>query len=222
MTIDTEDLLNSIINSFGRMNYIKPDDIPNIDLYMDQVTSFLDEQLKPTARVRVSDERLMTKTMINNYAKNDVIPPPVKKKYTKEHMLILIIVYYYKSILQINDIQDLLKPITDRFFGREGDYGIEEIYNEIFDSKGEQLKEVTADVLAKYEESLKSFEDAPVDSKEYLQLFDFLCTLSCDVFVKKLLIEKIVDSLRENRKKETNKYDIAVDKKAAKNAYQTE
>lgn len=222
MTIDTDDLLNSIITSFGKMTYIKPEDIPNIDLYMDQVTSFLDERLRPTARVKVSEDRLMTKTMINNYAKNDVIPPPVKKKYSKEHILILIIVYYYKSILQINDIQDLITPITDRFFGKNSDFGIEDIYNEIFNSKSEQLKAVTEDVLEKYQESLKSFDDAPVDSKEYLQLFDFLCTLSCDIFVKKLLVEKIVDSLRENRAKETNKYDISVNKKQIKDAYKTD
>lgn len=222
MTIDTDDLLNSIITSFGKMTYIKPEDIPNIDLYMDQVTSFLDEQLRPTARIKISDDRLMTKTMINNYAKNDVIPPPVKKKYSKEHILILIIVYYYKSILQINDIQDLIKPITDRFFGKDSDFGIEEIYNEIFNTKGKQLKEVTEDVLKKYNESMQSFDDAPGDSKEYLQLFDFLCTLSCDIFVKKLLVEKIVDSLRENRAKEANKYDIQVDKKQVKDVYKTD
>lgn len=222
MTIDTDDLLNSIITSFGKMSYIKPEDIPNIDLYMDQVTSFLDEQLRPTARVRVSDERLMTKTMINNYAKNDVIPPPEKKKYSKEHLLVLIIVYYYKSILQINDIQELINPITDRFFGKDSDYTIEDIYNEIFNSKGEQLKEVTDDVLKKYSEAMESFENAPGDSKAYLQLFSFVCTLACDVFVKKLLIEKIVDSLKDNRKKGANKYDIPVNKKAAKEAYRTD
>lgn len=219
MTIDTEDLLNSIITSFGKMTYIRPDDIPNIDLYMDQVTSFLDDNLKATSRAKTSDERLMTKTMINNYAKNDVIPPPVKKKYSKEHMLILIIVYYFKSILQINDIQELLTPITDRFFGKDSDYGIEEVYNEIFNSKASQLKEVTEDVLSKYAESMKTFKDAPVDSRDYLQIFDFVCALSCDVFVKKLLIEKIVDSLKDNRGKESNKYDISVSKAAAKDAY---
>lgn len=219
MTIDTEDLLNSIITSFGKMTYIRPDDIPNIDLYMDQVTSFLDDNLKATSRAKTSDERLMTKTMINNYAKNDVIPPPVKKKYSKEHMLVLIIVYYFKSILQINDIQELLTPITDRFFGKDSDYGIEEVYNEIFNSKASQLKEVTEDVLSKYAESMKTFKDAPVDSRDYLQIFDFVCALSCDVFVKKLLIEKIVDSLKDNRGKESNKYDISVSKAAAKDAY---
>ena len=46
--------------------------------------------------------------MINNYAKNDLLPPPIKKKYSKEHVLLLIFIYYYKGILSISDIQKVL------------------------------------------------------------------------------------------------------------------
>ena len=41
MTIDTKDMLNSILSSIARIDYVKPEDIPNIDLYMDQVTTFM-------------------------------------------------------------------------------------------------------------------------------------------------------------------------------------
>ena len=92
MKIDTDDFLNSIKESFARMKYIKSGEIPNIDLYMDQVTTFLDEKLKSSARNSQEDEKLVTKTMINNYTKNDVIPPPIKKKYNKDHMFLLIFV----------------------------------------------------------------------------------------------------------------------------------
>ena len=214
MTIDTDDLLNSIIKTFGRMKYITPDEIPDIDLYMDQVTTFMDEHLKSSTRIQ-TDEKLMTKTMINNYAKNDVIPPPVRKKYTKEHVLVLIIVYYFKSILQINDIKDLIKPVTDKFFGNGCDFAIEDIYNEIFSDKKDQLDKILEDVKSEYEESLTKFKDAPEDDREYLELFSFVCTLGCDVFVKKLLIEKIVDSLRAHKAEDgqkENKYDMMPEK----------
>ena len=79
MTIDKDDLLNSILDSLGRIQYIKSADIPNIDLYMDQVTTFMESKLKNTSRNPEAD-KLLTKTMINNYAKNDLLPPPVKKK----------------------------------------------------------------------------------------------------------------------------------------------
>ena len=43
MIFDKEDMLNSILTSLSHLDYIKSTDIPNIDLYMDQVTTFMDE-----------------------------------------------------------------------------------------------------------------------------------------------------------------------------------
>ena len=93
MTIERENLLKSILESLGRIEHIRLEDIPNIDLYMDQVTTFMDKQLKNTTRNPEGD-KILTKTMINNYAKNDLLPPPVKKKYSKEHIVLLIFIYY--------------------------------------------------------------------------------------------------------------------------------
>ena len=115
MTVDLENLLTSILDSISRIEHVNPDDIPNIDLYMDQVTTFMDTRLKSSSRFP-GEDKIMTKTMINNYAKNNLIPSPNKKRYSKEHILLLIFVYYYKSILSITDIQTMLKPLTDRYF----------------------------------------------------------------------------------------------------------
>ena len=111
MTLETGDLLQSILDSLDRIDYIRPDDIPDIELYMDQVTTFMDSRLKNAARNPEAD-KILTKTMINNYAKNDLLPPPVRKKYSREHMLLLIFIYYFKGILSISDIQTVLKPIN--------------------------------------------------------------------------------------------------------------
>ena len=106
MTIDSENILNSILSSLERIDYIKPTEIPNIDLYMDQVTTFMEENLASTKRHK--DDKILTKTMINNYAKNKLLPPPEKKRYSREHLLMLIFIYYFKNILSISDIQTLL------------------------------------------------------------------------------------------------------------------
>ena len=50
MTINTDDLLNSILQSLDRIDHIDSEDIPNIDLYMDQVTTFMDKRLRSTTR----------------------------------------------------------------------------------------------------------------------------------------------------------------------------
>ena len=114
MTIDSQNLLESILESLDRIDYIHPEDVPGIDLYMDQVTTFMDSQLKSSKRYE--EDKILTKTMINNYAKNRLLPPPEKKKYSREHMLLLIFIYYFKNILSISDIQSLLTPLTEKYF----------------------------------------------------------------------------------------------------------
>ncbi|MEG0806687.1 MAG: DUF1836 domain-containing protein [Lachnospiraceae bacterium] len=195
MTINTEDLLNSILGSLSRIDYIKPNDFPDIALYMDQVTTFMDSHL--TASKRHSQDKVLTKTMINNYAKNNLLPPPVKKKYSKEHLLTLIFIYYFKNILTINDIQSILNPLTGKYFGEEIGFNLEDIYEEVFHLEKDQVERMKEDIILKFEVSRSTFPNAPEQDSEFLQMFSFICLLSFDVYVKKQLIEKMIDSLQE-------------------------
>lgn len=194
MTIDSDDLLNSIMSSLDRIEVIKPEDIPNIDLYMDQVTTFMDGKLRSSARYPEED-KILTKTMINNYAKNDLLPPPVKKKYSREHVLLLIFIYYYKNILSINDIQALLSPISRQFFQNGKEFNLESVYREVFALEKAQVEALKADVLEKYKQSEETFQNAPEESGDFLRKFAFICMLAFGVYVKKLIIEKMVDGL---------------------------
>lgn len=194
MTIDSDDLLNSILASLGRIEIIAPEDIPNIELYMDQVTTFMDNKLRSSARYP-DEDKIMTKTMINNYTKNNLLPPPVKKKYSKEHVLLLIFIYYYKNILSISDIQTLLGPITEHFFQSEDEFNLESIYREAFSMEEQQLDALKEDVVQKFKAAEQTFQDAPEENRDFLRKFSFICTLSFDVYMKKLMIEKLVDEL---------------------------
>ena len=149
MTIDREDLLNSIIESLDRIHHISLDDIPNIDLYMDQVTTFMESRLRSTTRNPAGD-KILTKTMINNYAKNNLLPPPVKKKYSKEHILLLIFIYYYKGILSIGDIQTLLGPLTQKYFHTPSqELNLGTIYEEVFSLEKEEIADLQKDIEKK-------------------------------------------------------------------------
>lgn len=192
MTIDEKDLLNSILESLARIDYIKPGELPNIDLYMDQVTTFIDTQLSVSKRH--PEDKVLTKTMINNYAKNNLLPPPIKKKYSKEHLLALIFIYYFKNILSIGDIQAILNPITDRYFASDAGLNLEDIYSEVFRLEEAEIKNMQKDITRKYHTSQQTFSDAPEEERENLQHFSFLCMLSFDVYVKKQLIEKMIDA----------------------------
>lgn len=200
MTLDADNLINSIMESLERIEYIKPEDIPNIELYMDQVTTFMDSKLRASSR-NPGDDKILTKTMINNYTKNDLLPPSLKKKYSKEHVLLLIFIYYFKSILSINDIQNLLQPITEQFFQNDKEFDLQKIYEEVFSMEKEQVEVLKDDVIKKYEKAKATFLDAPDESKEFLQKFSFICLLSFDVYVKKLMIEKILDDFNPGKNK---------------------
>lgn len=203
MTIDEKDLLNSILNSLSRIDYIKPEDIPNIDLYMDQVTTFINEQLADTKRY--PDDKILTKTMINNYTKNNLLPPPEKKKYSKEHLLTLIFIYYLKGILSINDIQNLLNPITDKYFSGSGELDLTAIYEEVFGLEKDETGMLAKDITRKFNTSSRTFQNAAPEERENLQLFSFLCLLSFDVYVKRMLIEKIIDARLSGKSDEKGK-----------------
>lgn len=203
MTINTEDLINSIIESLGRIHHIKLEDIPNIDLYMDQVTTFMESRLKNTTR-NPGEDKILTKTMINNYAKNDLLPPPVKKKYSKEHLILLIFIYYYKGILSINDIQILLKPLTEKYFQTNGALNLGSIYEEVFSLEKTEVEDLKEDIIKKFTTSRDTFKNAPEEDREILQLFSFISMLSYDVYVKRLLIEKMVDSFKSATANDSN------------------
>lgn len=190
-----EEKLDALLARLDSLNNIKIDEIPKIDLYMDQVTTFMDTQLKSTKRHQT--DKLLTKTMINNYAKNDLLPPPLKKKYSKEHVLVLIFIYYFKNILSINDIQGLLKPITEQYFAKGSEIDLESIYNEVFRLEPEQLEKLKEDVIQKYRSAETTFENTKEEDSEFLHLFSFICMLSFDVYVKKLIIEKLIDQMRQ-------------------------
>ncbi len=202
MTIDTKDALNSILSSIARIDYVRPKDIPNIDLYMDQVTTFMEQQLKRTKRYE--DDKILTKTMINNYAKNNLLPPPVKKKYSKEHVLVMIFIYYFKSFLSIKDIERLLSPITEKCFSEEPDLDITAIYEEVCQMEKSRIDSLQEDIRRSYALAEDSFSYLPEAEREYLQQFAFICNLSFDVYVKKLILEKLIDEIPEipdNKKK---------------------
>lgn len=203
MDINKDEYLKQIYDLISDMGHIQSKDIPNIDLYMDQVTTFMEEQLASTKRYE--EDKILTKTMINNYAKNNLLPPPDKKKYSKEHQLLLVFIYYFKSILSIKDIEKLLKPLTETYFHKDGDFSLTQLYNEVWNLEPERKKLLLKDVESIYKTTTDTFSQAPDNEKDYLQLFSLICSLSFDVYMKKLIIERLIDKLPESapEKKET-------------------
>lgn len=188
-----DDYIRDILKNMQKMKYISPDDIPDIDLYMDQVTTFMDEHLKMSRRFE--EDKLITKTMINNYTKNNLLPPPDKKKYNKDHILLMIFIYYFKNILSINDIRSIFVPLSEKFYGgKNKEINLEEIYEEVFGYQKEYVDDLILDIIRKYKKATKAFAgDKNPEDREFLTTFSLICTLSFDVYVKKMLVERLID-----------------------------
>ena len=202
MTIDKDDLLNSILASIDRIHNVRSNEIPDVDLYMDQLTNLMNGLLSHTTR-NPGEDKILTKTMINNYAKNDLLPPPDKKKYSREHILMLIFIYYSKGIMSITDIRTMLGPLTERYFHSDGAIDLTAIYDEVFSMESERTKELKESVSSMYRRAGTTFADCPEEDREILQLFAFIFMLGYDVYTKRLLIEKLLDTFGEVSKNDS-------------------
>ncbi|MBQ7370324.1 MAG: DUF1836 domain-containing protein, partial [Blautia sp.] len=194
MTDNEKIMMTMILDTLSGLDHIHPEDIPDIDLYMDQVTTYMETQLAQSKRY--PDDKILTKTMINNYAKNDLLPSPEKKRYSKEHLLLLIFIYYFKNFLSISDIKTLLDPITEKYYKADTDQDMTYIYDEVFSMEKGQIERLEKELIKQYRVAASTFQDAGEEEREKLIRFSFICLLSFDVYVKKMMVERMIDEMR--------------------------
>ena len=193
MKINMDELLDSMLEGISNMDYVRSEDIPNIELYMDQVTSFMNDHLQNSRRFE--DDKILTKTMINNYAKNKLLPPPIKKRYSKEHLFVLVFIYYMKGFFSLSDIQTILKPVTDRFAESDESLSIEDIYAEVHRLGSEHISDISRDIMNSFHTAANSLEGYDGEDRDTLQLFNFICLLCFDIYLRKQVIERLIDSI---------------------------
>lgn len=208
--MNSEELLQHVLEEVKKFNL---DDIPNIDLYMDQVTTYLNGKFK--AAKRYDDDKLLTKTMINNYAKSKLLPAPEKKKYSKDHILILALIYFFKNVISINDVTKVLKPLENEYFHNE-DKPLDHIITVFLDYVRDN--EFTLPLVEEFNKCYDFFDTVESENKDYLQTLGLIGVLSYDMFIRKILIEKLVDSLPDipedkEVKSEKKEKDVKSDKK---------
>lgn len=186
-----EELLQ-IIGRLQLKEKIELESIPNLDLYMDQVITLFEEKLGYTKRYGA--DKLLTKTMINNYTKDKLLMPAVKKKYTKEHILLMILLYDLKQILTISDIKRLFAIVI-----KEGSVDSEllsEVYQMFIDLKIQgadefenEVEKISNSIYSKLE-NLVIEEEIDRDKLENM-LQVILLTEKANYY--KRLAEKIID-----------------------------
>ncbi|MCJ7689419.1 MAG: DUF1836 domain-containing protein [Clostridiaceae bacterium] len=167
-------------------------EIPCVDLYMDQVTTFFDEKL--SSLKRNEEDKILTKTMINNYTKGKVLIPAKNKKYTNEHMILLTLIYNLKQTISISDINTIFNSIIDVKTSKDTSISLEDLYNNFLDIKEVQNQEFALDV-DKYSEYIKvKIKKMGKEDGELIELILMVLLLINKANMQKRLAEKLIDN----------------------------
>ncbi|MFD2629054.1 DUF1836 domain-containing protein [Oceanobacillus kapialis] len=172
-------------------------DIPDIDLYMDQVIQLFEKKFSPAKRNE--EEKVLTKTMINNYAKGKLFFPIKNKKYSRDHIMLISMIYQMKGALSIHDVKQTLEPLNNKIVNEEIDLlSLYMSYLTLFDQNLELFKH---DVHQHIEEAHS--EAAKIGDKEEAYLVKLLLVTTfteLSNFYRKAA-EKLVDDLMEEAPK---------------------
>ena len=173
--------LKNLIDSLHIDKILNENEIPNIELYMDQLTTFLNENLT----INSKNDKVLTKSIINNYTKDKVLPPPIKKKYSKNHIMILILICNMKQVLSINDIKTFTSHLDEDTL---------KVYKSFIDIKTNINKNFEDDI---YNIISKNNKINIENDEIYLLLF----SLIIESANKKMLAEKIIEVYFNNQEK---------------------
>ena len=132
-TYDTNRIGNDY-HQVASQSHLSSDDIPDLDLYIDQIITLFDQKLENNKRYE--DDKLLTKTMVNNYSKAKVITPIKGKKYSKEQIISMLMIYQLKNSLTIQEIKQLLTPYYQE------NISLENIYNQFYQIQDKQQDEL--------------------------------------------------------------------------------
>ncbi|WP_326511851.1 DUF1836 domain-containing protein [Clostridium intestinale] len=189
--------LDKLIDNLYLDEIIELDEIPELDLYMDQVIQLFENKYNKT--LRTEEDKVLTKTMINNYAKDKIFMPIKNKKYSKEHLILISLIYELKGSLSISDIKKVLTPIVSTLNNNE-EYDIRSLYRDYTEVYGEDVnlfKESAADRLKYIEDKLKIEKGILDGFNRKLVLLSSLVNMSN--FYRRLA-EKVVDDINSSDK----------------------
>ena len=82
------------------------EELPALDLYMDQLVSYINSAYYPAAD---PTELPLTRSMVNNYVKQKIIPAPTNKRYQRQHLALLILIYALKKVFSLPECVDLIR-----------------------------------------------------------------------------------------------------------------
>lgn len=187
-----EEFVNIQLGKLKKAGLVDPDKMPDMDLYIDQVETFFSSQTKDIDSDTV--KRFLTKTMINSYAKHDMIPRPDGKKYTADHMMMIAMVGYLKGVFKMEEIKYLMKPLVDNY-NSDFDESIdpEVVYRTACETNADFAERMAEDVDNNIALIKKLFQNNELDDDERLEVFTLILSLAMRADMEKYIAERLIE-----------------------------
>lgn len=185
--------IDELISSLALTNHISLQDIPKMDLYIDQVIELFEESFKESKREQ--KEKILTKTMVNNYAKGKLFFPVQNKKYSKEHIMLMSLIYQLKGALSIKDIKDCLQILNKEIV--DDNFNLEEFYESYLQLSFKNIAVFQDDLRQKAEEVKEEIDSIDGKNKTEMERTLLIASLVSASNLYRRAAEKLVDGIIE-------------------------
>ena len=168
--------------------------LPDIDLYMDQVISYMEKQTD--IFIQDNKDKLISPAMINNYVKSGMIPRPVKKRYSREHIGYLLAACILKQVLPIPHIAKLMSSQTDQM-------DMPEVFEEFRTAQHSAMCEVSKVVKESVD---RMDQSSPGDFENDLNMLALKLTATANA--NKIAAEHIIYLMGQSKDLKSSKSDV--------------
>lgn len=193
--------INQIIEQLGLEASLTLEEIPQIDLYMDQVIQLFENKFTETKRN--DDDKVLTKTMINNYAKGKLIFPIHNKKYSKEHLILMSLIYQLKGALSINDIKVTLAGINQKIIKEELE--LDSFYTSYLNLTRQNVEDFKVDIEERVKDVKEEITEDEKGNSPYLEQVLMISSLVHMSNLYRKVAEKLVDEFIVEKEEKRHK-----------------
>lgn len=194
--------INQIIDQLNLEASLTLEEIPQIDLYMDQVIQLFENKFSESKRNE--DVKVLTKTMINNYAKGKLIFPIQNKKYSKEHLILMSLIYQLKGALSINDIKATLTGMNQKIVKEEID--LDSFYSSYLNLTHRNVEDFKVDLEERVKDVNEEITEDKKGDSSYLKQVLMISSLVHMSNLYRKVAEKLIDEITVEKEKSVHNY----------------
>lgn len=187
--------LEQIINQSANPSRLEPEQIPELELYIDQILMLFEDKLGENRRRE--NDKILTKSMVNNYSKEKMIRPMRGKKYSREQILQILMICNLKNVLSIGDIKQVMTLLMAEGVQAKG-------MQEIFEKDRENQKELKESINVMVDR-LKQNYDEEMDTMALVSLLlsfagiAAYCRKTSEAIIDRFFIEDTKEKIQNKK-----------------------